>query len=171
MNEQFNAHGVELGQRYASAAVVDDGEPFPPFERDPVLHYQPSTHPGGPLPHAWLDRDTHDTSTLDLCAYDRFTLITGVDGAPWEIAAAVVSRDLGVEIRPFRVGLGQDDYNDVLGRWTRLRDVSDRGCLLVRPDRFVAWRSDDTPDDHAAALGAAMRQILDRRSDGSGGPR
>jgi 2,4-dichlorophenol 6-monooxygenase len=161
MNGQFNAHGVELGQRYASGAVVGDGEPFPPFERDPVLYYQPSTHPGSPLPHAWLCRDTDDISTLDLCAYDRFTLITGAGGTAWETAAAVVSQELGVEIRPFRVALGQD-HNDVLGAWTRIRDVSDRGCVLVRPDRFVAWRSGEVEGDPAAALGAAMRQILDR---------
>ena len=36
------------------------------------------------------------------------------------------------------------------------------GCVLVRPDRFVAWRSHDTSDDPAAALRAAMQQILDR---------
>ena len=34
MNWQFNAHGVELGQRYESAAVASDGTSFPPYERD-----------------------------------------------------------------------------------------------------------------------------------------
>jgi 2,4-dichlorophenol 6-monooxygenase len=161
MNGQFNAHGVELGQRYESSAVVGDGTPFPAYERDPDLHYQPSSHPGSPLPHAWLGRDTHDISTLDLCGYEHFTLITGADGGPWERAAAAVSRRLGVEVRPFRVALGQD-HNDVLGEWTRLREVSDRGCVLVRPDRFVAWRQDDLVDDPTADLAAAMNQILDR---------
>jgi 2,4-dichlorophenol 6-monooxygenase len=161
MNGQFNAHGVELGQRYESSAVVGDGTPFPAYERDPDLHYQPSSHPGSPLPHAWLGRDTHDISTLDLCGYEHFTLITGADGEPWERAAAAVSRRLGVEVRPFRVALGQD-HNDVLGEWTRLREVSDRGCVLVRPDRFVAWRQDDLVDDPTADLAAAMNQILDR---------
>jgi 2,4-dichlorophenol 6-monooxygenase len=159
MNAQFNALGVELGQRYTSNAVVDDGTPFPPYDRDPELHYHPTTHPGAALPHAWLGRDTHDISTLDLCAYDRFTLITGAAGSDWEQAALEVSDELGVEIRPFRVALGQD-HNDVLGTWTRTREVTDRGCVLVRPDRFVAWRSHERVDDPVDALRTAMHQVL-----------
>ncbi len=161
MNAQFNAHGVELDQRYESSAVVSDGTPLPASTRDPELYHHPSTHPGCPLPHAWLGRGTHDVSTLDLCAYDRFTLITGADGAAWEAAAAAVSEQFGVEIRPFRVALGQPD-NDVYGHWTKLREVTDRGCVVVRPDRFVAWRSHDIVDDPTAALAAAMSQMLGR---------
>ena len=41
---EFNAHGVELGQRYASAAVVSDGTPEPAYTRDPELYY---TRPPG----------------------------------------------------------------------------------------------------------------------------
>lgn len=161
MDAQFNALGAELNQRYRSGAVLDDGTPLPPFERDPDLHHQPSSHPGCVLPHAWLGRGSHDESTLDLCAYDRFTLITGAGGEAWEAAAEAVSDELGVEVRPFRVALGQE-HNDVLGTWTRRREVSDAGCLLVRPDRVVAWRSHDLVPDPTEALGAAVRQVLDR---------
>jgi 2,4-dichlorophenol 6-monooxygenase len=161
MNAQFNAHGVELGQRYDSGAVVGDGTPFPPYTRDPELHYHPTSHPGAALPHAWLGRETHDVSTLDLGAYDRFTLITGADGDTWEAAAVAVSAHLGVEVRPFRVALGQE-HNDVLGTWTRTREVAEHGCLLVRPDRIVAWRSAGRVDDPAGVLADVMRTILDR---------
>lgn len=161
MDAQFNAHGVELGQHYESAAVVADGTPAPSDDRDPVLHHRPSTHPGSPLPHAWLGRPGGDVSTLDLCGYDRFTLIIGTAGEPWAHAAAEVSAATGVEVRPVAVALGQDD-NDVYGDWTRRREVTDRGCVLVRPDRFVGWRSDDLPDDPVGALGRAVAQILDR---------
>jgi 2,4-dichlorophenol 6-monooxygenase len=40
--------------------------------------------------------------------------------------------------------------------------VSDQGCLLVRPDRFIAWRSHDLPSDPVAALREVMRSILGR---------
>ncbi len=161
MNAQFNCHGVELGQRYRSRAVASDGTPFPPYDRDPDLHYHPSTHPGCALPHTWLVHGTRDVSTLDLAAYDRFTLLTGASGAAWEAAAAEVSAEIGVEIRPFLVALGQE-HNDVLGTWTRAREIADGGCVLVRPDRFVAWRSHDLVEDPAGALRAAIDQILDR---------
>ena len=161
MNGQFNAHGVELGQRYVSGAVVGDGSPFPPCERDPDLYYHPTTHPGAHLPHVWLQRGTEDVSTLDLCAYDRFTLITGIGGEEWREAAVHVTRDTGVTIAPVTVGLGQTD-NDVLGAWTRLREVTDRGCVLVRPDRFVAWRCPALVADPGGELGKVMRKILNR---------
>ncbi len=161
MNAQFNAHGVELDQRYQSSAVVGDGTPLPVPDRDPELYHHPSTHPGCPLPHVWLGRGTEDVSTLDLCGYGRFTLITGAGGAAWEAAATAVSEQLGVEVRAFRVALGQAD-NDVYGDWTRRREVTDRGCVLVRPDRFVAWRSHDLPEDPTDALATAMARILDR---------
>ena len=43
---EFNAHGVEFNQRYASAAVAPDGTEEPAYERDPELYYQPTTWPG-----------------------------------------------------------------------------------------------------------------------------
>ena len=53
-NYEFNAHGVELGHRYRSGAVVSDGTPEPEFTRDPELYYHPTTWPGARLPHAWV---------------------------------------------------------------------------------------------------------------------
>ena len=44
-NYEFNAHGVELGQFYESAAIVPDGSVRPEPDRDPELYYQPSTVP------------------------------------------------------------------------------------------------------------------------------
>jgi 2,4-dichlorophenol 6-monooxygenase len=161
MNGQFNAHGVELGQRYVSDAVVSDGTPFPPYERDPDLYYHATTHPGAHLPHVWLQRGTEDTSTLDLCGYDRFTLLTGTDGDAWIAAAEQVTRETGVKIEPITVGLGQPN-NDVLGQWTRAREVTDRGCLLIRPDRFVAWRCAETIPNPEQELRQVMQTILGR---------
>jgi 2,4-dichlorophenol 6-monooxygenase len=142
--------------------VVGDGSPFPPYERDPELYYHPTTHPGAHLPHVWLQRGTEDVSTLDLCAYDRFTLITSISGEAWREAAVQVTRETGVAIDPVTVGLGQTN-NDVLGAWTRTREMADEGCLLVRPDRFVAWRSPGRVTDPAGELGRVMRKILGTR--------
>ena len=65
---EFNAHGVELNQRYDSAAVIPDpaaGEEQ--WARDKQLYLQATTRPGAKLPHAWLvGADGRRVSTLDV---------------------------------------------------------------------------------------------------------
>jgi 2,4-dichlorophenol 6-monooxygenase len=158
-NYRSNAHGVELGQRYTSRAVVDDGTPFPEPARDPVLYYQPTTHPGGYLPHAWVEHDGRKVSTLDLAGHGRFCLIVGIGGEPWAQAAAKVSAELGIELPVYAVGY-RCEYDDVLGDWAALREIDDRGALLVRPDRHIAWRSTTRPNQPDDELRAALRNAL-----------
>lgn len=160
-NWQFNAIGVELGQRYESEAVVSDGTPFPPYERDPELHYHPTTHPGAYLPHVWLERDREQVSTIDLARGGRFALLTGVGGQAWLDAARKVGEELGVEIAGRPVGMRLEN-DDVFGDWTRRREVGDHGCILVRPDGYVGWRSPDMVSDPAAELRRVMGRILHR---------
>lgn len=161
VNYQLNTNGVELGQRYATGALVDDGTPFPPYTRDPELYYHPTTHPGASLPHVWLQHGTRYVSTLDLVGHGRFTLLVGIRGKAWIDAARTVSEALGVEVVPVSIGLRQP-YDDVLGEWTRRREVTDSGCILVRPDRFVAWRSAGAVEDPVAALRGALSTVLSR---------
>jgi hypothetical protein len=99
-------------------------------------------------------------STLDVCDYSRFTLIVGVGGLSWVRAAGAVASELGVPIQTARMGLRQA-FDDIDGKWSRMREVSDRGCLLVRPDRFIAWRRHDLPSDPTAALHEAMLSCWD----------
>ncbi|MEM9465152.1 MAG: FAD-dependent monooxygenase [Actinomycetota bacterium] len=161
LDGQFNALGVELGQHYASSAVIGDGTAPPVPDGDPDLHHVPSTSPGAPLPHAWIVRDQRDISTLDLCDYDAFTLITGADGDRWTVAAEAASDALGVRIVPVAVTLGAE-HDDLYGAWHRRREIGDDGALLVRPDRIIAWRAMHTPDDPTTELLGALRRILDR---------
>jgi 2,4-dichlorophenol 6-monooxygenase len=98
-------------------------------------------------------------STFNVCAYDRYTLITGAGGSAWLAATEEVSAEIGVEISRMRISLGLE-VNDVLGQWTQRREVGDRGCVLVRPDRIVAWRSDDMPEEPSASLRSVMASVL-----------
>jgi 2,4-dichlorophenol 6-monooxygenase len=150
---------VELGQRYEVGAVVSDGTPFPPFTRDADLYYHPTTHPGASLPHAWLERDRKKVSTIDLAGRGAFSVITGIGGQDWIDAAQALSLELGIPVEGYSVGMRQE-YDDVLGEWTRMREIEDHGCLLVRPDRFIAWRSHSRVADPKEALRSAMKQIL-----------
>jgi 2,4-dichlorophenol 6-monooxygenase len=157
---EFNAHGVDLNQRYSaesSAAVVPDGTPDPGFARDPELYHQPSSRPGAKLPHAWITSGTRTLSTLDTVGKGRFTLVTGIGGESWVRAAA--TQDLG--IATVVIGPGQE-YEDPYGDWARLREIDDSGALLVRPDNHVAFRRQDATGDVTAALRDALRQILGR---------
>ena len=160
MNHQFNALGFELGQRYQSTAVMNDGQPFPKYAEDPALHYQQTTHPGAHIPHVWLQSGTQYTSTLDLVSYDSFTLIVGAGGDDWIQAVNVVRKELPINLKVVKVGMGQDQYCDVLGHWAKRREVGDGGCVLVRPDRFVAWRCDKKSKNPNSDLLIAMKSIL-----------
>ncbi|EKE45659.1 FAD binding domain protein [Oceaniovalibus guishaninsula JLT2003] len=158
---EFDAHGVEMNQRYRSGAILAEDQQEPPFEKDAELHYQPTTWPGARLPHAWVY--THETgeplSTLDLCGHGRFTILTAIGGERWADAARAVGDRLGIEIAAHVIG-PRRPHVDHTGNWAALREVSDSGCLLVRPDHHVAWRRHAMTDDPEGDLTAAMKTIL-----------
>ncbi|GAA1678851.1 FAD-dependent monooxygenase [Kribbella yunnanensis] len=158
---EFNAHGVELGQRYQSAAVVTDGTPEPPYDRDPELYYHPTTWPGARIPHCWLTRGSDTVSTLDVVGKGRFTLLTGIGGEAWVKAALSVAEHLGVPIEPFVIGPGRE-LEDLYGDWSRVREIPDNGCLLVRPDAHIAYRASELPADPTETLQQAVQQLLGR---------
>jgi 2,4-dichlorophenol 6-monooxygenase len=155
---EFNAHGVDLNQRYpadSSAAIVPDGTPDPGFARDPELYHQPSSRPGARLPHAWITSGTRTLSTLDTIGRGRFTLLTGIGGQEWVRAAEAQEVDIATVV----IGPGQQ-YEDPYGDWARLREMPDAGALLVRPDGFVAFRHACAGPDAGELLADALRRIL-----------
>ena len=156
---EFNAHGVELGQRYASKAVLKDGTPEPALTRDPELYYHPTTWPGARLPHAWLGRDGFKISTKDLAGHGKFALLTGISGEKWAAAAREVAAELGIELSAHVIGPGRE-YTDIYEDWTRLREVGEDGCVLVRPDQYVAWRSTSLTANPKNDLLAALKSVL-----------
>ena len=160
-NYEFNAHGVELGQFYASTAVVPDGSVRPEPSRDPELYYEPSTVPGSHLPHAWVGDASRKLSTLDLAPYSQFTLITGITGEAWAEAADKVAAELGVPLGTVIIGPGRE-VTDLYYDWARIREVEEDGALLVRPDKHVGWRSMTLPANPEQALRTALASLLGR---------
>ncbi|MGL4488990.1 MAG: 2,4-dichlorophenol 6-monooxygenase, partial [Rhizobiaceae bacterium] len=155
---EFNCHGVELNQRYKSGAVVADGA-MPKYKRDAELYHQPTTWPGAKLPHAFVYHGTETHSTLDLIGKGSFTLITGIGGEGWVKAAAALSKSRGLTIATRVIGPGRD-YEDHFGDWAKLREISEAGCLLVRPDGIVAYRHNDAAKDAKKSLDDALTHIL-----------
>lgn len=160
--DEFNAQGVEMNQRYTSAAVLPDADALPEvFARDPLQYLQATTRPGAKLPHVWLiDRQGRKISTLDVVGRGKLSVVTGLAGRTWAEAVEL----LAIPVLQVVV-VGAPDAQDLYCDWQRVRDIEEAGALLVRPDGYIAWRARHGVSDAAAArvmLGGALAAILDR---------
>lgn len=166
---EFNELGVEFGYTYGSCgAVLPDGTP-PPENPDPVRLYQPAARPGHPLPHAWLeDEDGERLPLARLIRPGRFLLVAGEDGGAWCEAAAEIAAATSLPLDAVRIGHLDGDYRDVRSTWTRWRGHGPAGAVLVRPDRFIAWRSATGADAPAEVLADALEALLARHAERPG---
>lgn len=164
ISHEYSGLGMEMNQRYNSEGVFQKDEgAWPPLSEDPIFYYNPITYPGARLPHAWLNTAVpgKKISTIDLAGHGKFTLFTGIGGQKWRDAAKMVESVLGVPIAVYCIGYGQD-YESMYFDWDRLREVEENGCVLTRPDRFVAWRSMTMPEGCEEMLMEVMEKILFR---------
>jgi 2-polyprenyl-6-methoxyphenol hydroxylase-like FAD-dependent oxidoreductase len=106
-----------VGFQYDRGAVVADGRPPAPMDR-----LELTGRSGTRMPHLWLDSEKQQ-STLDLVG-DDWVLIYGPGGAS------------DSRVRSVRL------EGEVAAEWLSICQLPADGALLVRPDRFVAWRSD-----------------------------
>ncbi|KAH7024129.1 2,4-dichlorophenol 6-monooxygenase [Ilyonectria destructans] len=140
-NHEFHGLGIEMNQHYISSAVYPETTPrIEPENPDPVLYHIPHALPGRRLPHIWLNTaiPSSPISTIDIAGKGGFTLFTGIGGKSWNTATAAVSSRLGVPMRAVSIGYGQE-YEDLYFDWASVRGIDESGCILVRPDRIVAW--------------------------------
>ena len=70
-----------------------------------------------------------------------------------------MGKELGIEIATRVIG-PRRDYEDHVGDWARAREISDSGCLLVRPDHHVGWRAQSLSKSPAKDLATALHKIL-----------
>ncbi|MFJ8390392.1 FAD-dependent monooxygenase [Streptomyces sp. NPDC094438] len=146
--ELLEYSAVTMGFRYASAAVPGN------HETEPIPAVELSAQPGTRAPH----RPTADGgSTLDLYG-ETFVLLAGRDGQEWAKAAKDLSSAMGVEVRSYVLGADIDVEDG-----EKAHAIGADGAVLVRPDGFVAWRSQSDATDPAAALAEVLRAVLARR--------
>ena len=157
-----------MNQQYVSAAINSTSEdqrvrPVPGGSFDEVLNYNPSTYPGSRLPHVWLNSAVPGklVSTIDLAGHGAFSLFTGIGGGRWKAAARFAAEKLDVEVKAWAIGWRQD-YEDAYSDWTRVKGVEENGCVLVRPDRFVAWRCTGSAEDCEQVLTRVLSGLLGR---------
>jgi 2-polyprenyl-6-methoxyphenol hydroxylase-like FAD-dependent oxidoreductase len=142
---------IDLGLRYRSSAIVQDGpDDGAPWD-DPRA---PSGRPGTRAPHVSVRRAGTELSTLDLIGRHA-VLFAASEGAGWAPAAAAAGERLGIAVDVCRVGEG-GDVDDPRGGFAKAYGLGAGGATLVRPDGVIAWRAREATDDPGGALGAAL---------------
>lgn len=147
-DNHLHSIGQSLGFSYEGAAIVPDGTVGKPL--NPRV-YDPADRPGSRFPHLWLD-SARQHSTLDW--FDRdFVLVAGPLGQAWEAAASTAAQTLGIPVGYKQLPRANPAEGIHMGM---------KGAALVRPDGHVCYRAAWLPDDPAAVITAALRQVLGR---------
>lgn len=159
-NFQFNGIGGEAGHHYLNTrAIVSDGSTAEFNAENSQLYLYPTSMPGAVVPHAWLQKGGENVSSLDLVGHGKFTVITGLGGEAWLESAAKAAESLGIEIDTVAVTV-DGDVTDHYGAWSTVSEIEDDGCLIVRPDRFVAYRAKSMASDPDGEIKQALKTIL-----------
>src|SRR5439155_246576 len=158
---EFQAHDIEIGFRYDVGAIVPDGTPVP-FRGALGDVHTPAARPGHRVPHAWLERERTQFSTLDLVGRGRFVLIVNGEDSGWRSAAQKAAQLYGVPVDVVTVGSG-GDYQSADGRWDSVSGTEPGGAVLVRPDGHVAWRAARATDDPVGRVSEVLGKILNRK--------
>ncbi|MBT2493468.1 FAD-dependent monooxygenase [Streptomyces sp. ISL-96] len=146
---------MTFGYAYPEGAFVGEDPNLWTVTEDPD---KPSGRPGSRAPHVVVAGEHGPFSTVDLFPVG-FTLLTAGPAAPWA-AASAVGRDLGLLLNVRGIGEG-GEYADTEDTFKQRYGISDGGAVLVRPDGFVAWRSNGGPDgDVAQIVSDLLRRIL-----------
>ncbi len=157
--ELSREHGLALGTTYDSAVIIPDGTP-PIRVPNPVTDYAPNARPGSRAPHIWLQQNGNVLSTLDLFGRG-FVLLTGSSGQDWLLASGGVERPHGLPLAAYRLG-PQGDFNCPADTLKAIYGVEADGAVLVRPDGYVAWRSQSGARAPKLELESALRAAVGR---------
>ena len=71
-----------------------------------------------------------------------------------------VAVELGIPLETVIIGPGRE-VTDLYYDWARIREVAEDGALLVRPDKYIGWRSMTLPADPEQALRQALTALLE----------
>ncbi|MFD3478400.1 FAD-dependent oxidoreductase [Streptomyces sp. NPDC058695] len=151
---------VALGYRYPRGAVlgVDPATPVVPEGM------RLTGEPGSRAPHMWLHRADTRISSLDLYERSLVLLSSGGGDGAWHTAGTAIAQRLAVPLDSYRIGGGPDAELNPVGDvdWAEAHGVTPGGAVLVRPDGFVAWRSEGPSADPGKELRDALMGVLDR---------
>ncbi|MFF9343677.1 FAD-dependent monooxygenase [Streptomyces sp. NPDC014773] len=168
---------VMFHYRYRSDAVVAPA----PVATDPgagadgapdLWEDDPRAVPGTRAPHVEVELDGEKLSTVDLFG-DGFVLLAA-PGADWTAPARAAAEATGAAVRALTLTdaatAGPGEARAVSASWSERYAAAPGQAVLVRPDGFVAWRSDTAADAPApegtgartARLTSALLRVLAR---------
>lgn len=142
---------VLFGYRYLDGALCPSGP-----GKDGGAVVAPALLDGAPgtrAPHVPLERDGKPLSSLDLFGRE-LVLLSAVGGDAWAGAVLVLREESGLPLVTCQVGT---DVADPAGQVATRYGIGTAGASLIRPDGFVAWRTDGPPQADPVA---ALRRIL-----------
>ena len=139
--EALSDEVVEFGQIYRSSGITGKQADLPNAQ----LPDEWSGQPGTRAPHVWIEQNGRPMSTLELFDYD-WTLVAA-DSA-WGVALGASPQAKHVEAK--FVHVTEQAFLEAFG-------VTSRGCSLVRPDGYIAWRSEVMAERPVDAIEGALR--------------
>ncbi|KAJ5731964.1 hypothetical protein N7493_003445 [Penicillium malachiteum] len=155
--EKIDDNAMEFGQIYISNGIIGSSESLPQAMKPDEWKGQPGTH----LPHFWVEMDGGCQSSLDLVGSKSWTLLFA--SGEWEDAACRVNETSSIPLKGVQVGqsaqvVPPNDFSALFG-------VSENGCVLVRPDGYIAWRLAGLPSDCPQVLDDILCQVAFRVGD------
>ncbi|MGE6398334.1 FAD-dependent oxidoreductase [Bacillus cereus] len=144
---------VTVGYQYCSEAIIDEYNT--PHRMDIVdLNGRPGTR----APHFWGTYEGNEVSILDLFG-SNFVLLTGAGHSAWTEAVHVVSSRLGVKVKVYQVGLA-GDFIDQGNSFRKLYGIENGGAVVIRPDGFIGWRTENEVLKPNVLLEDVMKHLL-----------
>lgn len=145
---------LEIGYRYPQIANADG-----------VNYYSgPHTRParaGDRAPHLALKRGDALLSVLDLFG-KKFVLLAGSEGDTWLKVGAAAAANLRLPLDVYRIG-NESDLIDLNGLFGERYGLEATGAALVRPDGFIAWRSQATDIPSLDSILNVLRRVAGLR--------
>lgn len=144
-------YDVVLGQHYTRGAVRPENAAGGSSFAD---HRELVGQPGTRVPHFSISRSGKDLSTLDL--FGRDCVLLHGPGMDWKSVLEELAEH-GFAVSGFQFEI--DDHAPGTIPWFERLGVTESGAVLVRPDGFVAWRSDGFSRQSAGSLINALRDF------------
>jgi len=156
-DELLRHDGLVFGASYLSKAVIPD-RTSDPVVANPVNDYIPCARPGRRMPHIWMKCDGSCFSSIDLID-GAFVLFTSPGGNAWAEAAGELALEMNVDLKSYIIG---SIIRSHVRRWRTIFGISKTGAVLVRPDGYVAWRSNSIMTEPKNILRIALNKVLGR---------